>query len=56
MPQKLRIAQKKSLMQKMSVRSISIFPANLATFKENEIFGYPKRPFWMTVAPKYDMM
>ena len=48
--QKLRIAQKKSFMPKMSVWSIQIFPANLATFKENLIFGRPKRPFWTPVA------
>ena len=34
--QKIRIAQKKSFEEKkMSVTSIPIFPANLATFEEN---------------------
>ena len=53
---KLSIAQKKSFMKKMSVRSISIYPDNLATFQESLIFGRPKRPFWTPAAPKRDMM
>ena len=40
----------------MSVRSISIYPANFATFKESWIFGCPKRPFRTPVAPKRDVM
>ena len=32
---KVRIAHKNSFMQKISIRSIPIFPANLATFEEN---------------------
>ena len=33
--QKLKIAQEKLFMRKMSVRSIAIYPANLVTFAEN---------------------
>ena len=53
--QKLRIVLKKSCMQKVSVRSFPIIPANLTTYEENQIFGRPKRPFWTPVAPKRDM-
>ena len=35
--QKLRIAQQKSLMRKMSVRSIPIYPTNLVNFEESLI-------------------
>ena len=45
---------KKSFMQKMSVRSIPIFPANVATFEWNWIFGL-KLNFWV-IALKRDMM
>ena len=44
--------KKKLFMQKMSTRSIPIYPANLATFEESWILGRPKRPFWMATAPK----
>ena len=40
----------------MSVRSIQIYPADLATFDENWIFGHTKLPFWTHVALKRDMM
>ena len=46
---------KKSCMQKMSVRWILIYPANLATFEESWIFRRAKRLFWTPVAPKCDM-
>ena len=46
---------KKSFMQKMSVRSIPIYPAYLATFEGSCIFWRPKRPFWIPVATKRDM-
>ena len=45
----------KSCVQKMSARSIPIYPTNLATFEENLIFGRPKRPFWTPMAPKHDI-
>ena len=48
--------KKKSYRQEMSVRSIPIFPAHLATFEESWIFGHPKRPFWTPAAPKCDMI
>ena len=35
--------RKKSFIRKMSVRSIPIYPANLATFEESWIFGRPKQ-------------
>ena len=54
--QKLRIAQKKSYVQKMSVWSIPIFHENLANFEGNWFFGCPKHPFWTPVAAKHDMM
>ena len=54
--QELRIAYKKSFVQKMSTRSIPIYPVNLATFEENWIFGHPERPFWAPMAPKRDVM
>ena len=47
--QKLRIAHKKSFVQKMSALSIPIYPANLAIFKESWCFGSP-------VVGKRDMM
>ena len=53
--QKIRIAQKKSFMEKMSARSIPITPANLATCEESWISD-AKHPFWTTVAPKRNMM
>ena len=34
-----------SKLQKMSVRSIPIYPANLVTFEESLIFGHPNAPF-----------
>ena len=37
----------------MSVGSIPIYPANLATIDKNLMFWCPKRPFW---TPKRDMM
>ena len=40
----------------LSVRSIPIYPANLATFEENRIFERPNRPFWTPAAPKRNMM
>ena len=49
-------SQKKIFLRKMSVRSNPIFQANLATSEENWIFGRPKRPFWMPIMPKRDMM
>ena len=39
--QKLKIAQKKSFMQKMSARSIPIYSENLTTFEESGIIGAP---------------
>ena len=36
---------KKYIYVKMSVRSNPIYPANLATFEEGWIFGFPKLPF-----------
>ena len=48
--------KRKSYMQKMSARSIPIYPVNLATFEENWTFGRTKRPFWTPVVPKRDMM
>ena len=47
--------KKKSFMQKMSARSIQIYPANFATFEESLIFGRTKRPFWTAVAAKRNM-
>ena len=38
----------------MNVRSLPIYPANLATFEEGYIFVRPKCPFWMSVTPKRD--
>ena len=43
-------------LQKMSVRSIPNYPANLATFEESCIFGRPKHPFRTPVVPKRAMM
>ena len=54
--QKLRIAQKKLFMRKMSARSIPIYPANLVIFEESWIFGGSKHPCWTPVVPKRDMM
>ena len=54
--QKLRITQKKLFMRKMSVRSIPIYPANLATFEEKKIFGQGKYRFWSPAAPKREIM
>ena len=54
--QKLGIAQRKSFIRKVSVRSISIYLSNLATVDENWIFGRLKRPFWTPVKPKREMM
>ena len=34
-PQKIRVAQKKSFRQKISARTIPIYPRNLATFEES---------------------
>ena len=54
--QKLKIAQKKSFMQKMSVTSILIYPANLSTFEGSWLFEHPKRRFWTPTAPKRNMI
>ena len=43
-------------MQKMSARSIPIFPANLATFEFFLIFGVPFVHLWTPVVPKRDIM
>ena len=43
-------------MQKISDRSIPIYPANLAIFKESGIFGFTKRFFWTPEVPKRDMI
>ena len=43
--EKLKIAKKKSFMQKVSARSIPIYAANLATFEESRFFGRPKSIF-----------
>ena len=40
----------------MSVRSILIYPANLAIFEQNRIFGRPKGLSWTSVEPKRDVM
>ena len=40
----------------MTVRSILIYPASLATYEESWISGHPKCPFCMPVAPKRDLM
>ena len=42
-------------MQKMNVRWILIYRANLATFEESLIFGRPKRLLSTPTAPKHDM-
>ena len=40
----------------MIVRSIAIYPVDLATFEDSWIFERQKPPFWTAVAPKRDMM
>ena len=39
----------------MSARSIQIYPANLASFKESRIFVAPLGRVWVPLAPKHDM-
>ena len=51
-PQKIRVAQKKSFRKKMSARTIPIYPRNLATFEESWILGSRLG----ACAPKRDMM
>ena len=54
--QKLRIAQEKSFLQKMSARWIAIYLANLSTFEESWIYGTAFKRVWASVGPERDMI
>ena len=55
-PAKLKTAQEKLLVQKISARSIPIYPANLVIFQKSWIFGVPFGRVWVPVAPIRDMI